>query len=699
MRKEKKISLIFALVLLVALLFGSVPAAAGGNHSYGRSLAEARQSLEQELLPLAGAGFVGIAHSEAEGEIIVLVENEQAKQRVPPSFNGRTVRTEVTGKVQTLATQVVEPLANVSEQRLGKVRPLVGGTSLSAYVTKGAQLYLYAGTLGMVTYNSKILSNAHVIAMNPETGDFLPAGTPITQPGTRDGGRLGDRVGALQSYIPINFASNATNYADAAIGSIDVGVNASPGQEFSEGGNYWIEGWTTVSNGDVVRKSGRTTGTTTAQVIHTNVSVVVWYGDRSAYFADQIVVAQDNWSFGAPGDSGSAVDKGGEFVGLLFAGTENHAVICKAKYIVEGLGIAVEPPEGRYSLTISSSEGGSVTQPGEGRFLYDAGTVVNLVAVSGDHCHFVNWTGDVDTIGNPYAASTNITMNSSYSITANFELDEGWYRLDISSTGGGSVITPGEGIFILVADTTLPLAAEPDQGYRFVKWTGDVGTVADIYAASTNITLNASYSITANFETWNEPQALLTIYSTVGGSVTTPGEGAFLYPLGATVHLVAQPDEGHWFVRWSGNVDTVANVTSASATVIVDGPYTIRADFSGGGWCFIATAAYGTPMAGEIQVLREFRDEYMLNIPIGEALVGFYYRVSPPVAEFINQHPGLKPIVRAGLLPVIVMSTIAVNTSPAEKAALMGLAALISVIVAMWAARRGAKAVLNLTAN
>jgi len=81
--------------------------------------------------------------------------------------------------------------------------------------------------------------------------------------------------------------------------------------------------------------------------------------------------------------------------------------------------------------------------------------------------------------------------------------------------------------------------------------------------------------------------------------------------------------------------------------------------------CFIATAAYGTPMAEEIEILREFRDEYLLTNPLGRALVDVYYRVSPPIAEFITEHPSLKPIVRAGLLPVVAMSAVVVNTSPA----------------------------------
>jgi hypothetical protein len=104
--------------------------------------------------------------------------------------------------------------------------------------------------------------------------------------------------------------------------------------------------------------------------------------------------------------------------------------------------------------------------------------------------------------------------------------------------------------------------------------------------------------------------------------------------------------------------------------------------------CFIATAAYGTPMAEEIQILREFRDEYLLTNPLGQALVGIYYRVSPPMAEFITEHPSLKPIVRAGLLPAVTMSTIAVNTTPVEKTAIVGLLVLVSVALAVWATRR-----------
>ncbi|MDH4292118.1 MAG: leucine-rich repeat domain-containing protein [Dehalococcoidia bacterium] len=73
-----------------------------------------------------------------------------------------------------------------------------------------------------------------------------------------------------------------------------------------------------------------------------------------------------------------------------------------------------------YTLTIASTAGGSVTTPG-GIATYDEGTVVNLVATPHACCHFVNWTGDVGTIADVNDATTTITVNGDYAITANFE--------------------------------------------------------------------------------------------------------------------------------------------------------------------------------------------------------------------------------------------------------------------------------------
>ena len=74
----------------------------------------------------------------------------------------------------------------------------------------------------------------------------------------------------------------------------------------------------------------------------------------------------------------------------------------------------------------SSGSGGNVTAPGEGTFPYPAGTMVPLVATPDNGYQFRSWSGDIEHIADPNAASTTITMNANYAIVANF-----------SSGGGG----------------------------------------------------------------------------------------------------------------------------------------------------------------------------------------------------------------------------------------------------------------------
>jgi len=71
--------------------------------------------------------------------------------------------------------------------------------------------------------------------------------------------------------------------------------------------------------------------------------------------------------------------------------------------------------------------------------------------------------------------------------------------LNVSSTTGGSVTEPGEGVFTYNPGTVVDLLAVADLGYEFVNWSGDVGMVANINAADTTITLNGDYTITAHF--------------------------------------------------------------------------------------------------------------------------------------------------------------------------------------------------------
>jgi hypothetical protein len=69
--------------------------------------------------------------------------------------------------------------------------------------------------------------------------------------------------------------------------------------------------------------------------------------------------------------------------------------------------------------------------------------------------------------------------------------------------------------------------------------------------------------------------------------------------------------------------------------------------------CFIATAAYGSYLHPQVQLLRNFRDEHLLTNAPGRAFVACYYRVSPPLADFIARYPLLRGVTRLILTPII----------------------------------------------
>ena len=71
------------------------------------------------------------------------------------------------------------------------------------------------------------------------------------------------------------------------------------------------------------------------------------------------------------------------------------------------------------------------------------------------------------------------------------------------------------------------------------------------------------------------------------------------------------------------------------------------------GLCFIATAAYGSPIAAELDTLREFRDTKLESNRVGRNLVAFYYAVSPSLAVIIARSEGMRALVRLQLDPVI----------------------------------------------
>ncbi len=92
--------------------------------------------------------------------------------------------------------------------------------------------------------------------------------------------------------------------------------------------------------------------------------------------------------------------------------------------------------------------------------------------------------------------------------------------------------------------------------------------------------------------------------------------------------------------------------------------------------CFIATAAYGSPLEPHVKVLREFRDRYLQRTAAGRAFIRFYYRHSPPVAAVIAEHAWLRSLVRMLLTPLVLAIAFPLR-------ALMLAALALTVLLAM----------------
>ena len=94
-----------------------------------------------------------------------------------------------------------------------------------------------------------------------------------------------------------------------------------------------------------------------------------------------------------------------------------------------------------------------------------------------------------------------------------------------------------------------------------------------------------------------------------------------------------------------------------------------------GGGCLIATAAYGSELAPQVQMLREIRDNQLMNTESGSAfMTGFnelYYSFSPYIADMERENPMFKEVVKLGLTPML--STLAIMENAESESEVLGL--------------------------
>jgi hypothetical protein len=244
----------------------------------------------------------------------------------------------------------------------GRIRPAPGGISIG-------HIDITAGTLGCLVKKGNevyILSNNHVLA-NENNGQI---GDPILQPGPYDGGLYpGDHIADLYQFVPINFSdaphtcstanviagflnglakminssARFRTYSAQAVDNLVDAALAKPlnisdvTEEILEIGN--IQGTVSGELGMAIKKSGRTTGLTTGEIVQIDVTATVSYGEnKTALFVDQLMAG----AMSQGGDSGSAIlTTDNKLTGLLFAGSDSTTIINRIENVFTALGVNI----------------------------------------------------------------------------------------------------------------------------------------------------------------------------------------------------------------------------------------------------------------------------------------------------------------------------------------------------------------------
>jgi len=334
-----------------------------------------------------------------------------------------------------------------------------------------------------------------------------------------------------------------------------------------------------------------------------------------------------------------------------------------------------------YTLTMSADpeEGGSAADL-TGAPFYMADSEVEIQAEVNPGFRFVNWTAPAGEFTDDTVLTTTFTMPAQdVTVTANFVRV---YALNMTSSpeaGGSAVDVTDDGPY--VAGTAVNITAVPEEGYMFLDWTSQPEDIINNEeAAQTFLTMPAAdATVTANFQVRPEVPTVttqaatdITIFSALISMTYTTGnfsavEVRFSVKRAADVTWfheawVSRTGDGsytHVLTDLSANTEYEFRAQLRYDGTVIEGDVrrfftASQADIFFPPFCFIATAAYGTPSAEQIDVLREFRDVVLIQNSLGSRLVALYYQLSPPVAEVISESGVFRTLTREFLVDPVV---------------------------------------------
>ena len=341
-----------------------------------------------------------------------------------------------------------------------------------------------------------------------------------------------------------------------------------------------------------------------------------------------------------------------------------------------------------YNLTMAAVPavgGNAIDVDDKGAYVADA--EVSIKAEPSANYGFVNWTADTTvTFDDATAEETTFAMpDENVTVTAHFEEVYALTTAADPDVGGTATDLTDESPY--AAGTVVNITAAAAPGYRFGNWTATAGEFGNVTAAETIFNMpTQALTVTAHFQEVSTSE-IPTVTTQAATDISSySGYLNMLYTVGnfspVEVRFACKrPTDSSWFYTtwvsrtadgtYTGVLTSLISQTEYefkaqlkyNDTVIegdinrfttAQGASTSIGDLLGSFGCFIATAAYGTPTAEQIDVLREFRDVVLLKSTVGSRFVVLYYRLSPPIADFIARSDLLRTLVRELLVDPIV---------------------------------------------